>query len=54
MFSKFADAQQIISDFRSASTARDKREVIRNVKKGFPEIAERFSKLLVQGKGVSL
>lgn len=53
MLPKFAEAQQILTDYRSAHTPRAKREVVKNVKKRFPEIAERLSKLLVQGKEVS-
>lgn len=48
MLPKHREAQQILEDFRSANTPRAKQEVIRNVKKRFPKIAERLSKLVVQ------
>jgi len=47
---KFADVQQILSDFRSAHTLRAQQEVIKDVKKRFPEIAARLSKLVDEGK----
>lgn len=46
----YRDVLQILSDYRSANTPRDKQEVIRDVKKRFPEIAERLSKLANEGK----
>lgn len=50
MLPKFSETQQILSDYRSARTPREKQEVIKNVKKRFPQIAERLSKLVDEGK----
>ncbi|WP_224962448.1 hypothetical protein [Geomonas subterranea] len=50
MLPKYHETQQILSDFRSARTPREKREVISNVKKRFPKIAERLSKLADEDK----
>lgn len=51
MLPKFQEARQILSDFRSARTPREKREVIKNVQKRFPQIAERLPKLADEDKG---
>jgi len=47
---KFQEAQLILSDYRSANTLRKKQEVIQRVKKRFPEIAARLSKLAAEGE----
>lgn len=49
---KFNDVQQILSDYRSARTPREKQEVIKDVEKRFPEIAKRLSKLTAETKEV--
>lgn len=44
----------ILSRFRSAGTEREKRKVANSIKKDFPEISERLTKLINEegGRGV--
>lgn len=50
MSPNFKDTQQIINDFRSSNTTRAKQKVVKGIKKRFPQIADRLSKLLDEGK----
>jgi len=49
---KFQEKKQILKVFRFANTPRAKQEVIKDVKKRVPKIADMLSDLLLKGKEV--
>jgi len=43
---KFKEVQKILGDFRLAYTPKAKLQVIKNIRKQFPEIADRLLKIV--------